>query len=163
MTKAEAARVFLVDLLKAGPRPASEILATAEGANISGRTIQRASIGLGVVKTRAAFRSGWTWSLPAQEPSTCPQQPEREREAAPTINDRAQVIATRLQKLEANRGMKAPIHAGDPRLLRWVAAGVSDPDLREAYERAAFSIEGDGPVTAGMLDRYINEVMRATA
>lgn len=82
-------------------------------------------------------------------------EPVKGREASEP--SRAQVIATRLRKLEAGRGKKAPIYAGDPRVLRWAQSGIGDPELREAYERAVFDMERDkkqGPVTAGILDPY---------
>lgn len=61
---------------------------------------------------------------------------------------RAKVIAARLRKLEASRGKVAPIHAADPRLVRWVEAGISDPELREAYDLAAYRIEAATPGAA---------------
>jgi hypothetical protein len=71
---------------------------------------------------------------------------------------RAETIATRLRNLEAMRGTKAPIYGLDPRVIRWAQAGISDPDLKEAYERAVFDMErkgNQGPLTAGILDPYI--------
>lgn len=189
---ADIAGALVADLLKSGARNASEILAAAEADNISERTIQRAAISLGVVKTKTGFAGGWIWRLPANEgssedvptaqaPSTLsnvivsaePQQskilgfdgvpasiehaePVKDREASEP--SRAQVIAARLRKLEAGRGKQAPIHAGDPRVMRWAQSGISDSDLREVYERAVFDMERDkkqGPVTAGILDPYI--------
>lgn len=79
------------------------------------------------------------------------------RAARHATADRAEVIATRLRKLEAGRGRKAPIYAADPRVIAWVTAGLSDPDLKEAYELA--TADHTGMLTAGILSRYINEVM----
>lgn len=76
--------------------------------------------------------------------------------------ERAEVIAARLRKLEAGRGKVAPIYASDPRLLRWVLASISDPDLREAYERAVFALEksrSQAPVTVGALAPFVEELM----
>jgi hypothetical protein len=61
----ERARKLVVSMLAAGPRPASEILTAAEGANLSERTTQRAAEQLGVVKTKDV--AGWTWALPETE------------------------------------------------------------------------------------------------
>lgn len=164
MTAAERAQALLADLLKDGPREAAQILAAADGANIAGRTMQRAAEALGVVKTRAAFRSGWTWRLPAGDADAPAAQASTlpDSKVAARV-ERAEVIAARLRKLEAGRGKKAPIYAADPRLLRWVEAGISDPDLREAYERAAFKVGGAGPVTVGHLDKFVAEVLAEAA
>lgn len=62
---AEKARKLLSDMLKDGPRDVAEILAAAESASISERTIQRASDALGVVKTKTGFSGGWAWAMPA--------------------------------------------------------------------------------------------------
>lgn len=64
---ADIAGALVADLLKDGARNAAEILTAAEGANISERTIQRAAISLGVVKTKAGFAGGWIWRLPADD------------------------------------------------------------------------------------------------
>lgn len=176
MSVAAQACALVADLLKVGPRNAAEILATAEGAKISVRTLQRAATALGVAKTRAAFRGGWIWALPAEDAKT--ESGFREECAVGEMSndvhvssssdnkvstrDRAEIIAARLRKLEAGRGMKAPIYAQDPRLLQWVKAGISDPQLREAYELAVYALESEksqAPLTAGFLDRYIGKVI----
>lgn len=66
-TAAARARDLLVSMLSQGPRDAAEILSAAEGDMIGERTMQRAAEALGVVKTRAGFRGGWTWALPLAE------------------------------------------------------------------------------------------------
>ena len=65
----ERARALLTAMLKDGPRDAAEIFAAAQGDNIHERTIQRAAEALGVVKTKAAFVGGWSWSLPEAAPA----------------------------------------------------------------------------------------------
>lgn len=55
---------FLADILKDGPRGAAEIIATAESAGFTERTLQRAADRLGVVKSKAGFLGGWLWALP---------------------------------------------------------------------------------------------------
>ncbi len=56
---------LLIGQLKDGPtNNAADILATAEGANISERTLQRAAEQLGVTKTKAGFSGGWIWAMP---------------------------------------------------------------------------------------------------
>jgi hypothetical protein len=54
--------------------------------------------------------------------------------------------------------MKAPVYASDPRVLRWVQAGISDPDLKEAYERA--TTDSSDMLTDGILDIFVTEAMR---
>jgi hypothetical protein len=55
---------LLIGLLKDGPKDAAVILANAESANISERTLQRAAERLGVTKTKADFSGGWIWMIP---------------------------------------------------------------------------------------------------
>ncbi len=185
----ERANQLILKFLKAGPRSAREILAAVEGAKISARTIQRAAISLGVEKTKAGFNRGWSWRLPDDDDVTTKAPSEQYAPSvysnvevegrdgkveAPVENadsvkarkdsapSRAQVIAARLRKLEAGRRKRAPIYAQDPRVIRWADFGISDPDLKEAYERAVFDLEGDkkqGPVTAGILDPYIGKLI----
>ncbi len=172
----ERANHLIATLLQEGPRIAGEVLAAAEGAKISARSIQRASIALGVVKTKTGFNGGWSWRLPADEgggedmptaqaPSLlCNAMGPASIEYAEPVKDRgvsepsrAQVIAAKLRKLEAGRGKAAPMYASDPRVMRWAQSGISDSDLREVYERAVFDMERDkkqGPITAGILDPY---------
>jgi hypothetical protein len=64
---AERAGALVGKMLADGPRDASEIRAAAESDKISERTIQRAAIALGVVKTKTGFGAGWTWRLPADD------------------------------------------------------------------------------------------------
>jgi hypothetical protein len=181
---AERACALVGNMLAAGPCGAAEIRAAAEGDNISERTIQRAAIALGAVKTKAGFNGGWTWRLPDELVAGVlpfPKIWERHRDVrglgkiaeSPSRAEavevdgsklshppsRAEVIAARLRKLEAGRGKVAPIHALDPRVKRWADSGISDPDLKEAYERAVTDIEGDGPVTAGFLDPIVMQVI----
>jgi hypothetical protein len=170
----QRANHLILEFLKVGPCSATEILAAAEGAKISVRTVQRAAIDLGVVKTKAGFGAGWIWRLPADDGDTA--KTPSEQPAPGMLKDanvsarvepsRAEVIAARLRKLEARRGRKAPVYAADPRVIAWVTAGLSDPDLREAYEAAVFAMEGkqDQPMlTVGFLDRFVWDVMRETA
>lgn len=71
------------------------------------------------------------------------------------------MIAARLRKLEAARGMKGPFYPQDSRIKAWVRAGISDPDLKEAYDRA--TTDHRGMLTAGILDGYISEVTKEVA
>lgn len=149
MSSIDRAVDLLADLLKDGAREAAQILVVTEGANIAWRTMQRAAESMGVVRSRPAYLGGWTWRLPVPEESPA-QHPHPGRAAA---------IAQRLRGWEQRRGKMAPIHALDPRVCRWVAAGIGDPDLREAYERAVFALQGDGPLTVGHLDAFVCEMI----
>jgi hypothetical protein len=179
MSPLDQACTLLADLLNDGPRNAAEILAAAEGAKIAGRTMQRAAEQMGVIKTKDGFDGGWTWALPAEdakaesgiqeqnaaaemfEDTNVSLRVEPEIAQVPARVDpepsRANVIAARLRKLEAARGMKGPFYPQDTRIKAWVRAGISDPDLREAYERA--TTEHRGMLTAGILDNYVSAVM----
>lgn len=122
---AERACALVGNMLACGPRDAAEILAAAEGAKISRRTIQRSAAVLGVVKVKEGLAAGWSWRLE-------PKRPAASGTVAPIDPARAETIAARLRKLEAGRGKVAPIYAGDPRVKQWADSGISDPDLREA-------------------------------
>lgn len=147
MSKIDQACALLANLLKEGARDTAEIIAAAEGDNLNERTMQRAAERLGVVKIKAGFGEGWTWALPLIEI----RQAHR---------NRAEVIAARLRKLEAARGRRAPIFASDPRLVRLVEAGLSDADLREAYEMA--TTYDDAPLTVGRLETCMREIIHAS-
>lgn len=147
MSKIDQACALLSDLLKAGACDAAEIIATAEGDNMGERLMQRAAERLGVTKMKAGFGEGWTWALPLVEARRAHQ-------------NRAEVIAARLRKLEAAKGRKAPVFASDPRLVRLVEAGLSDADLREAYDLA--TTYDDAPLTVGRLETYMREIIHAS-
>jgi len=175
----ERANHLILEFLKVGPRSATEILAAAEGAKISVRTVQRAAIDFGVVKSKAGFAGGWTWALPVDgdlesykastrvgegqgaENTKVSLRVEAENDKVSIRGERANVIAARLRKLETARGMKGPFYPQDSRVQAWAQAGLSDPDLKEAYDRA--TTDHHGMLTAGILDRYISEVMKEAA
>ena len=158
MTAAGRACALVGNMLAAGPRDAAEILAAAEGAKISRRTIQRSAAVLGVVKVKEGLAAGWSWSL-------APKRPAASGRVASIDPARAETIAARLRKLEAGRGKVAPIYAGDPRVKQWADSGISDPAMREAYERAVYDLQrarSQAPVTAGFLDRYVMQEVANT-
>ena len=172
---AERACALVGNMLAAGPHNAAEILAAAEGAKISRRTIQRSAIALGAVKTKAGFNGGWTWHLPADGGGSratldelAKDDPEldhpREDSKGPATVEpsRAKVIAARLRHLEEIRGKRAPIYAEDSRVMRWAELGIRDPDLREAYDRAVTALEdtrSQAFVTVGLLDPFVMRVI----
>ncbi len=178
----ERANQIISAFLKKGPRSAREILAAAEGAKISVRTVQRAAIDLGVEKTKAGFGAGWIWRLPTDDGDTAKTPSEQSApgmlknvnvsarvEPTESVKDReisepsrAEVIAARLRRLEEIRGKKAPIYAQDSRVMRWVELGIRDPALREAYERAVTALEdtrSQAFVTVGLLDPFVMQVL----
>lgn len=178
----ERANHLILEFLKVGPCSATEILAAAEGAKISVRTVQRAAIDLGVEKTKAGFGAGWIWRLPADDGDTAKTPSEQPApgmlknvnvsarvEPTESVKDReisepsrAVIIAARLRRLEEIRGKKAPIYAQDSRVMRWAEIGISDPDLREAYERAITALEdarNPAFVSVGFLDPFVMQVI----
>jgi hypothetical protein len=67
-----------------------------------------------------------------------------------------------LRKLEEDRGKRCTIHAKHPKVLRWVEAGMTDADLRQAYDLAVAQRHEDGdqtPINAGFLDLFVAKVM----
>lgn len=89
-------------------------------------------------------------------------EPSSSSSASPDQIERAETIAARVRKLEKNRGKACAIHARDPRVLRWVAAGLSDPDLREAYDLAVAQRDRDedpAPINAGFLDVFVAKLL----
>lgn len=59
----ERAVDWLKDVLGSGPVPAQAVIAAAEAAGISGKTLDRAKGALGVVSRKTAVRGGWNWHL----------------------------------------------------------------------------------------------------
>ena len=185
----ERANHLILEFLKGGPRSATEILAVAEGASVSQRSVQRAAEQMGIVKTRTGFRGGWTWRLPDDESDGMDApivQPAlnvvndgefagREAKVQPRVEGTgsvkgreippppdAKVIAARLRRLEEIRGKKAPIYAQDSRVMHWVELGIRDPDLREAYERAVTTLEdarSSAFISVGFLDPFVMQVI----
>ena len=51
----------------------------------------------------------------------------------------------------ACEGGRSPFYPQDSRIQKWAQAGISDPDLREAYDRAVTDCAG--MLTVGVLDR----------
>lgn len=87
-------------------------------------------------------------------PSPSPVSPEQA--------ERAAVLVERLRKAEERRGKRCSIHAADPRVLRWVQAGITDPQLRDAYDIAVTQREDDrddSPINAGFLDVFVAKVL----
>lgn len=81
----------------------------------------------------------------------------------PVCQDRGKTLAARLSKLEAKRSGKALRYSGaDPRVKAWVAAGITDPQFREAYEIAVeerIAASDLSPVNPGFLDIFVAKVM----
>lgn len=80
----------------------------------------------------------------------------------PPDQERCQIVAQRIVKLEAQRGKTARIFASDRRVQAWVEKGIRDPDLREAYELAVaqrITDRDDTPINAGFLDRFVAKVL----
>lgn len=80
-----------------------------------------------------------------------------------SFDDRCKIIADRLTGLEAKRGIEFKFSPNVAKLMEWVRVGVTDPQLREAYELAlAQRIKaGDpSPINYGFMDTFIRKVMQ---
>jgi putative DNA primase/helicase len=61
-----SAEGFLRELLKDGPKAATDIRVDAEGAGFAWATIRRAKATLGVDAAKVGIQGDWFWSLPAK-------------------------------------------------------------------------------------------------
>ena len=95
--------------------------------------------------------------------TTEPPVPGEPAESSPLVNlDRCKTIASRIMKFEAARGKGAKVFGSDGRVQGWVKAGISDPQLREAYEMAVTEREDrkdQTPVNAGFLDVFVAKLL----
>lgn len=79
------------------------------------------------------------------------------------FESRCKTVADRLTGLEAKRGIEFKFSPLEKRLVGWVQAGVTDPQLREAYELALAQRVKDGSPAAinyGFMDTFIRKVMQ---
>ena len=58
---------FLLDALKNGPEPASEVKQCAEAVGINEKTLSRARKSIGVKSSKTGMKGGWEWSLPDEQ------------------------------------------------------------------------------------------------
>lgn len=84
-----------------------------------------------------------------------------------TLDEKALAVAVWLRRREKARG-KQPrgTQSNDPRIVAWIAAGVTGTQLAEAYELAVLDREatGDpGPITPGFLDVFVAKVLTPPA
>ncbi|MGB3818114.1 hypothetical protein [Achromobacter pulmonis] len=102
---------------------------------------------------------------PAREPAEdLPPPPALEGKPP---SEQAMAIAVWLRRQEQARG-KPPrgAQSNDPRIVRWVQAGITSPQLVEAYGLAVADrgTTGDpGTVTAGFLDVFVDKVLNPPA
>lgn len=77
----EQAEELLTDVLKHGPKSASDIMKEAKQLDISGRTMHRAKQKLGIKHKRTGFNTnaGYIWELPT---NVAPNQPDKKQQAA---------------------------------------------------------------------------------
>jgi hypothetical protein len=61
---------WLREFLKDGPVPAAKVYERAEADGIARKTLQRASVDLGVLKIKPSMTEGWSWSLPTKVAKT---------------------------------------------------------------------------------------------
>jgi hypothetical protein len=60
----DKAAAWLREALANGPVAAAELVKLAKADGIAERTLQRASMALGVCKEKSGMRGGWRWSIP---------------------------------------------------------------------------------------------------
>jgi hypothetical protein len=60
----EAAAKWLIEFLKDGPKPVTEIRQEAQAAELHWATVRRAQDTLGIVPKKKTFSGGWEWGLP---------------------------------------------------------------------------------------------------
>lgn len=119
--------------------------------------------GQGLVNPISEIPTSTTEPLSGGPPPEPSSSASSDGKAAPGPDpERCQVVAQRIVKLEAQRGKTARIFASDTRVQAWVAAGIRDPELREAYELAVaqrIADRDDTPINAGFLDRFVAKVL----
>lgn len=82
--------------------------------------------------------------------------------SASEFDARCKTLADRLTKAEASRARSFKFSAADHRLRAWVTAGITDPQLREAYDMAVTQREADGDqaaVNTGFLDIFVAKLL----
>lgn len=75
-------------------------------------------------------------------------------------------IAQLIREWEKERGKASKVTSGDPRLSVWSAKGVTDEQLREAYDLAAADRDHKQditPINAGFLDTFVAKVLNPPA
>ena len=76
--------------------------------------------------------------------------------------ERPVAMAVLIRNLERERNVPAKVTSSDPRLLEWAQAGVTDDQLREAYQLAVLDRElsdSRQPINAGFLDVFVAKVL----
>lgn len=79
------------------------------------------------------------------------------------FESRCKIIADRLTGLEAKRGVEFKFNSSEKRLVGWVQAGVTDSQLREAYDFAlAQRVKDASPaaINYGFMDTFIRKVLQ---
>jgi len=60
----QEAEEWLLDILKTGGKPATEIMSESYKVGISRATLRRAKANLGILTMKVGFETGWVWALP---------------------------------------------------------------------------------------------------
>lgn len=103
-------------------------------------------------------------SIKTTPPTTAESIAQETDETPSSSSDlsRGKVLADRLAKWEGGRGKTFRFDAGHPWIQRWVQAGITDPQLREAYDMALTQREHDNdptPVNVGFMDVFVAKLM----
>lgn len=94
--------------------------------------------------------------------TTIPTAPEKPAPSSSSFPTREEIVCLAVKKLEESRGKRCTIHAKHPKVVQWVNAGITDADLRSAYDMAVAQRQEDGdptPINAGFLDLFVAKVM----
>lgn len=95
-------------------------------------------------------------SPPLPPPVEIPDKPER-----PSLDGRAG-YAVLIRRWEKDRGKASRVTSSDPRLSVWQEKGVTEDQLREAYDLAVTDRDANGDVTAvsaGFIDVFLAKVL----
>lgn len=109
----------------------------------------------GTVKGQGSKPNSETDALPGATTST-----PSAAGASPHV--RTGQIALQIRALDKSRNKRSAITSQHPKVLEWAKAGVTDTQIREAYDLAASAREADGDagsINANYLDSFVRKVL----
>lgn len=83
-------------------------------------------------------------------------------EASPSLSVRTSQIAIQIRGLEKSRNKHPRITSTDPRVGGWAKSGVTDDQIRQAYDLAVAAREAEkdpSSINAGFLDIFVQKVL----
>lgn len=101
--------------------------------------------------------------VPPTDKNPPPPSPGLEKTQPPAkAVDRTTQIAVLLRGWERDRGKSAKVTSATPQIREWASKGVTDAQLREAYELAVEmrKVKGDeGAINAGIVDTFLAQIL----